>query len=122
MATSSSSDSCRWKIHEGDLSQVIVECLCNGRIFPLAFGVGHSESNDSWEFFFIKLKKAIRDRDDLTIILDKNEGIQNVVQKVYPNIHHGFACNMWFVMLGRNLSLHQRLYVRSFSKLQRHTL
>ena len=61
----------------------------NQKIFPLAFGVGDQENNASWEFFFAKLKEAIRDKDDLTIILDRHEGIKNTIKKVYLNVEHG---------------------------------
>ena len=63
----------------------------NEQIFPLVFGVGPLESIDSRKFFFTKLKKAIRDRDDLIIISNRYEGIQNIVKKVYPNAYHGFC-------------------------------
>ena len=63
----------------------------NEQIFPLVFGVGPLKSNDLLEFFFTKLKEAIRDRDDLAIISDRNKGIQNPIKKVYPNAHHGFC-------------------------------
>ena len=33
----------------------------NEQIFPLAFGVGDAECNESWEFFFVKLKEVIED-------------------------------------------------------------
>ena len=62
----------------------------NQQIFPLAFGIGDAENNDSWKFFFTKLKEAIGDRDDLAIIPDRHIGIINVVKKVYPNAHHGY--------------------------------
>ena len=63
----------------------------NQQIFPLVFGVGPLESIDSRKFFFTKLKKAIRDRDDLIIISNRYEGIQNIAKKVYPNAYHGFC-------------------------------
>ena len=70
----------------------------NKQFFPLMFGVTPSESNDSWEFSFTKLKETIGDIDDLAIISDRNEGIQNAVKKMYSNAHHGFSMHIWCIM------------------------
>ena len=37
----------------------------NDQIFPLAFGVGDSETNEAWEWFLTRLHKAIGEVDDL---------------------------------------------------------
>ena len=40
---------------------LFVACAKDGNngIFPLAFGVGESENNEAWEWFFTSLKEAI---------------------------------------------------------------
>ena len=63
----------------------------NEQEFPLAFGVVDSENNNSWEWFFNKLKEAIGNRDELTLISDKHLDIINAVKKVYPNAEHGYC-------------------------------
>ncbi|KAK1582103.1 hypothetical protein Q3G72_011835 [Acer saccharum] len=37
----------------------------NEQIFPLAFGVGDSETNEAWEWFLSRLHKAVGEVDDL---------------------------------------------------------
>ena len=44
----------------------IVECKDgNNQIYPLAFGIGDSENDASWEWFLTKLHDAIGHVDDL---------------------------------------------------------
>ncbi|KAK1558493.1 hypothetical protein Q3G72_002976 [Acer saccharum] len=43
----------------------------NEQIFPLAFGVGDSETNEAWEWFLTKLHKAVGEVDDLVIVSDR---------------------------------------------------
>ncbi|KAL5542974.1 hypothetical protein UlMin_010684 [Ulmus minor] len=63
----------------------------NNEIFPLGFGIGDSENDASWEWFFRMLKEAIGDRDDLAIISDLNNSISSAVATVYPNAYHGLC-------------------------------
>ena len=42
----------------------------NDNIFPLAFGITDSENNNSWEWFFLKLKDIYGERDGLCFISD----------------------------------------------------
>ncbi|KAK1568372.1 hypothetical protein Q3G72_023716 [Acer saccharum] len=43
----------------------------NEQIFPLAFGVGDSETNEAWEWFLSRLHKAVGEVDDLVIVSDR---------------------------------------------------
>ncbi|KAK2645936.1 hypothetical protein Ddye_021131 [Dipteronia dyeriana] len=50
---------------------VLFVAMCmdvNDQIFPLAFGVGDSETNEAWEWFFTRLHKAVGEVDDLVIV------------------------------------------------------
>ncbi|KAM6598443.1 hypothetical protein CsatA_018052 [Cannabis sativa] len=60
----------------------------NNSIFVLAFGIGDSDNDCSWEWFFTKLRKTFRDREGLTIILDRHKSIEKAVSNVYPNHFH----------------------------------
>ncbi|KAK0576422.1 hypothetical protein LWI29_017195 [Acer saccharum] len=74
----------------------------NDQIFPLAFGVGDSETNEAWEWFLTRLHKAVVEVDDLVIVSDKKGSITAGVEKVFPNSFHG-AC---VVHLERNMVGH----------------
>ncbi|KAM6558965.1 hypothetical protein CsatA_028204 [Cannabis sativa] len=63
----------------------------NNNIFILAFGIGDSENDCSWEWFFTKLRETFGDREGLTIISDRHKSIEKAVSNVYPNHFHG-AC------------------------------
>ncbi|KAM6554058.1 hypothetical protein CsatB_014820 [Cannabis sativa] len=63
----------------------------NNNIFILAFGIGDSENDCSWEWFFTKLRETFGDREGLTIISDRHKSIEKAVSSVYPNHFHG-AC------------------------------
>jgi hypothetical protein len=65
----------------------------NDCIFPVAFAVAEVECTSSWEWFLTSL------RDDLnitklslwTIMSDKQKGLINAVQKVFPDAEHRFC-------------------------------
>ncbi|KAK0588532.1 hypothetical protein LWI29_002170 [Acer saccharum] len=74
----------------------------NEQIFPLAFGVGDSETNEAWEWFLSRLHKAVGEVDDLVIVSDRKNSIITGVEKVFPNSFHG-ACA---IHLQRNMLGH----------------
>ncbi|GMN54086.1 hypothetical protein TIFTF001_023214 [Ficus carica] len=55
----------------------------NGCIFPLAFGIVQSESNESWKWFFEKLRDSINTRESLAIVADRHKGIEFAANLVY---------------------------------------
>ncbi|XP_062112465.1 uncharacterized protein LOC133823619 [Humulus lupulus] len=63
----------------------------NNNIFPLAFGIGDSENDSSWLWFFTKLKETYREREGMAIISDRHKSIENAIDDVYPKAFHG-AC------------------------------
>ncbi|XP_038719964.1 uncharacterized protein LOC120012596 [Tripterygium wilfordii] len=73
----------------------------NEQIYPVAFGIGDSENNASWQWFFEKLRDAItvEDFSRLCIISDRNPSIDRAVSLVLPGSFHG-AC---IVHIQRNM-------------------
>ncbi|XP_022850600.1 uncharacterized protein LOC111372474 [Olea europaea var. sylvestris] len=61
----------------------------NFQIFPLAWGVVDSENDESWTWFFQKLRLITGDTDDLVIISDHAKCIKNGVRNVFRFAHHG---------------------------------
>ena len=44
----------------------------NNQIYPLAFGIGDSENNASWEWFLTKLYDVIGHVDDLVMVSNRH--------------------------------------------------
>ncbi|GMN68598.1 hypothetical protein TIFTF001_037654 [Ficus carica] len=63
----------------------------NGCIFPLAFGIVLSESNESWKWFFEKLRDSIGTRESLAIVADRHKGIEFAANLVYPDAAFGIC-------------------------------
>ncbi|KAK3199041.1 hypothetical protein Dsin_022456 [Dipteronia sinensis] len=87
---------------KGPHAEVLFMAVCmdgNDQIFPLAFGVGDSETNEAWEWFLTRLHCVVDEVDDLVIISDRKNSIITGVEKVVPNSLHG-ACA---VHLKRNM-------------------
>ncbi|XP_022880915.1 uncharacterized protein LOC111398216 [Olea europaea var. sylvestris] len=61
----------------------------NFQIFPLAWGVVDLENDESWTWFFQKLRLITGDTDDLVIIYDHAKCIKNGVRNVFRFAHHG---------------------------------
>ncbi|KAK0602728.1 hypothetical protein LWI29_036406 [Acer saccharum] len=93
----------------------------NDQIFPLAFGVGDSVTNEAWEWFLTRLHKAVSKVDNLVTISNKIGSITTGVEKVFPNSFHS-ACTVhleWNMVghYGRNKALKQ--YFRRAAKVYR---
>ena len=71
----------------------------NNQIYPLAFGIGDSENDASWEWFLTKLYDVIGHVDDLVVVSDRYGSNEKTVQKLYPHARHG-VCTY---PLGQNL-------------------
>ncbi|KAM3300901.1 hypothetical protein P3S67_015401 [Capsicum chacoense] len=63
----------------------------NNNIFPLAFGIADSENNESYNWFFNKLRHAIGVREQLSILSDHHPAIANAIANVYPECQHGIC-------------------------------
>ncbi|XP_062088748.1 uncharacterized protein LOC133795308 [Humulus lupulus] len=63
----------------------------NNNIFVLAFGIADSENDNSWLWFFSKLRETYGEPEGLAIVSDRHKNTDNAVHMVYPNAFHG-AC------------------------------
>ena len=61
------------------------------QISPLAFGIGDSENDASWEWFLTKLYEVIEHVDDLMVVSDRHGGIEKTIRKLFPHASHMFA-------------------------------
>jgi hypothetical protein len=65
----------------------------NEQVYPIAFGYGDSENNDSWEWFLECLRGALGHIDDLVFISDRHASIEAGISKVFPYATHTVC--MW---------------------------
>nr|XP_009758437.1 PREDICTED: uncharacterized protein LOC104211130 [Nicotiana sylvestris] len=77
-------------IQKGCVLLVVVTKDANNQIFPIAFGVADSENNESYEWYFRELRKAIGIRKDLMFLSDRHKAIANGIAKVFPECYHEF--------------------------------
>jgi len=63
----------------------------NFQIFPIAFAVVDSETDESWTWFMNKLTEIIKDGPDLTFVSVRNQSIFKAVSIMFNQAHHG-AC------------------------------
>ncbi|GMN47892.1 hypothetical protein TIFTF001_017065 [Ficus carica] len=78
----------------------------NGSIFPLAFGIVPSESNESWKWFFEKLRDSIGTREFLAIVADRHKGIEYAANLVYPDA----AFEIYVQLLAANLKTRYKYF------------
>ncbi|KAK3221585.1 hypothetical protein Dsin_008610 [Dipteronia sinensis] len=79
---------------KGIFSGIMFVAICldaNNQVFPLAYGFGDVEDEMSWTWFLNELKNAIGSPKDCMIISDRHLGIKAAMEKVYPNVPHGYC-------------------------------
>ncbi|KAK3222173.1 hypothetical protein Dsin_009198 [Dipteronia sinensis] len=79
---------------KGKFSSIMFVAICldaNNQVFPLAYGFGDIEDEMSWTWFLNELKNAIGSPKDCMIISDRHLGIKAAMEKVYPNVPHGYC-------------------------------
>ncbi|KAK2638396.1 hypothetical protein Ddye_026191 [Dipteronia dyeriana] len=79
---------------KGRFSCVMFITACqdaNNQVFPLAYGWGDVECEDSWTWFLKELKKAIGCPTNCIIIFDHSLAIKVAMAKEYPEIPHGLC-------------------------------
>ncbi|GMN68128.1 hypothetical protein TIFTF001_037205 [Ficus carica] len=82
----------------------------NGCIFPLAFGIVQSESNESWTWFFKKLRDSIGTRESLAIVADRHKGIEYAANLVSPDAAFGIEHHRHMESIrNRNPDMHRYL-------------
>ncbi|KAI9162398.1 hypothetical protein LWI28_026911 [Acer negundo] len=64
----------------------------NEQVYPIAFGYGDSENNNSWEWFLECLRGALGHIDDLVFISDRHASIEAGISKVFPYATHTICC------------------------------
>ncbi|KAH9626339.1 hypothetical protein KSS87_000571 [Heliosperma pusillum] len=65
----------------------------NNELFPIAVAVVESENKDSWSSFFWHLKECIKEsqRNNWTIICDRQKGVEPALESVWPEAYRRFC-------------------------------
>ena len=82
----------------------------NGRIFPIAFGVGAIESDEYWSWFFMNLRRSIGAVEDLVVISDRHPSIEKACRLTFPNAVYGIC----MYHLGMNMKAKFKVKVEDF--------
>ncbi|CAA7058138.1 unnamed protein product [Microthlaspi erraticum] len=93
----------------------------NRHNYPLAFAVLDGEKNDSWIWFFEKLKTVIPDSSELVFMGDRNPSLLTAIAIVYPIAHHGYC--IWHLsqnVKGRAFSVNKDVVAWRFIECSRH--
>nr|XP_016458686.1 PREDICTED: uncharacterized protein LOC107782324 [Nicotiana tabacum] len=87
-----------------------------GHILPLAYSVVDSENDAAWLWFFEQFKMTYGERENMCIVLDRNESIIKYLSRVYPTVPH-FACiwHLWNNVYKKFKESHVRLSEVYFS-------
>ncbi|KAL6583922.1 hypothetical protein OROMI_003211 [Orobanche minor] len=63
----------------------------NEQIFPLAFGFGAKECDESWIWFLEQCRRTFGSPENLLIVSDQHVSIKNALDVVYPGTPHGIC-------------------------------
>lgn len=79
--------------HKGVLLSV-VGLDGNNELFLIAYGVVDDETKSTWSSFFWHLKNtlSIYEREDLTIISGRPEGVEPTLEDMWPTVKRRFCC------------------------------
>ena len=91
----------------------------NNQIYPLAFGIGDSKNDASWEWFLTILYEVIGHVDDLMVVLDHHGSIEKAIRKLFPHASHG-VCTYHIRKILKKSS-RMLLYLSCFMMLPMHT-
>lgn len=75
--------------YKGTLLAAVGKDANNG-LFPVAFGIVDSETDDNWLWFLTKLKGTLSSRE-LSIITDRHTGLVKHVPEVFSNCYHSYC-------------------------------
>ncbi|XP_017980979.1 PREDICTED: uncharacterized protein LOC108663008 [Theobroma cacao] len=72
---------------KGDLFVAVCKDA-NECVYPVVFGIGHVEDENSWTWFLSKLRDAVGYLENNMFISDQHLGIKKAIQNEYPEAHH----------------------------------
>lgn len=58
---------------------------------PVAFVIGDSKNDTSWDWFLLKLYEAISSTLDFFLISDRHNNIKNDIATIFMDVYHDFC-------------------------------
>ncbi|XP_038722970.1 uncharacterized protein LOC120014918 isoform X2 [Tripterygium wilfordii] len=72
-------------------------------IFPVAFAVVDTETEDNWHWFLLELKSALSTSRQITFVADFQNGLKKSLAEVFDNCCHGYCLRHLAEKLNRDL-------------------
>ncbi|KAL8166312.1 hypothetical protein V2J09_007811 [Rumex salicifolius] len=60
-------------------------------VFPVAFAVVDSETDENWRWFLVQLKSALLTSNHLTFVADRQKGLKESIAEIFDNSFHGYC-------------------------------
>ncbi|XP_057485975.1 uncharacterized protein LOC130772270 isoform X2 [Actinidia eriantha] len=60
-------------------------------VFPVAFAVVDSETNENWHWFLLELKSAVSTSRPITFVADFEKGLRESLREIFDNCQHGYC-------------------------------
>lgn len=72
-------------------------------VFPVAFAVVDTETDDNWHWFLLQLKSAISASSPITFVADRQKGLRESIAEIFKDSHHGYCLRYLTEQLIRDL-------------------
>ena len=72
---------------------VAIALDANNHLYHVAFAMVDSENNNTWMYFMLKLREAIKEVENLMFVSDQHISIAHTLSIVFPKARHG-ACTL----------------------------
>ncbi|KAL0251156.1 hypothetical protein GEMRC1_000369 [Eukaryota sp. GEM-RC1] len=83
-------DACHIKTMNKGHMMIAVSLDAEGQIFPVAFSVVGGETLANWRWFLNQLKSIVGERE-LTIVADRNSGLQTALSEIFVDCHVAYC-------------------------------
>ncbi|CAN0879609.1 hypothetical protein LINGRAHAP2_LOCUS13165 [Linum grandiflorum] len=75
----------------------------NDEVFPVAFAVVDTETDDNWHWFLLQLKTALPTSCPLTFVSDRQKGLKESIAEIFQDSYHGYCLRYLTEQLFREL-------------------
>ncbi|XP_065852579.1 uncharacterized protein [Euphorbia lathyris] len=72
-------------------------------VFPVAFAVVDTESDDNWHWFLLQLKAALSTSCPLTFVADRQKGLKESIDEIFKGSYHCYCLRYLTEQLVRDL-------------------
>uniref|UniRef100_A0A5B6ZQT0 SWIM-type domain-containing protein n=1 Tax=Davidia involucrata TaxID=16924 RepID=A0A5B6ZQT0_DAVIN len=72
-------------------------------VFPVAFAVVDSETDDNWHWFLLELKSAVSTDRPITVVADFQKGLRESLREIFQDWPHGYCLRYLAEKLNKDL-------------------